>query len=323
MTGCAAGVCGLGGLRAIPPSLPIAPRPPPPLSPAQNPLPPTHPRPLQPAPWTHRAARPSPRLAGPGVPRGSPGLPPPSLSVHRGPTGGRRRSAPGPAAAPRSGHSPATWGSPARAPPPWPCMGSPRTRPGLQVPGERRVDGGAGAADPSRPFLLLFPSSLCPSPAASGSARSRGPDPPRAAFRTHALPGFSGAANVAIWPRRGPPGRPPTGAEADKGRCCRVSAAGTVSRQRPGSPGWFPFSRNKGGRGRKGGGRDPAPLRRRWGPARGGERRLRYRGWRTAALPGAGCKVATGRRLQSPDPTGQERQQQPQRGRTDGPGAPG
>ncbi|XP_032935849.1 homeobox protein aristaless-like 3 [Catharus ustulatus] len=59
-----------------------------------------------------------------------------------------------------------------------------------------------------------------------------------------------------------------TGASPDGSRSCRVS------RQRPGSPGWFPFSRNKGGRGRKGGGRDPAPLPRRWGPARGGERRL-------------------------------------------------
>ncbi|XP_005530279.1 PREDICTED: homeobox protein aristaless-like 3 [Pseudopodoces humilis] len=64
-----------------------------------------------------------------------------------------------------------------------------------------------------------------------------------------------------------------TGASPDgsRSRCCRASA---VSRQRAGSPGWFPFSRNKGGRGRKGGGRDLAPLPRRRGPARGGERRV-------------------------------------------------
>lgn len=56
-----------------------------------------------------------------------------------------------------------------------------------------------------------------------------------------------------------------------------------------GARGWFPFSRNKRGRGREGGGRDPAPLPRRRGPARGGERRGPARGGRQRLpVPGDG-----------------------------------
>lgn len=307
VTGSAVGVCGLGGLRPIPPS----PSPPVPLLP----VPRTKSAPAEPSPSPPTCAMDTPGCPAfppPRRPGGPPGLPRPPTAFALGAAGPHRRPPP---LSPRPGRCPPLRAQPrylgvaSPGPPAVAVHGKPLYPPGAA--GTRGAAGGWGGR--GRRPLPAPSASLPPSlPRGLGFCWEPRSDPPAAAFRRHALPGFSEAAKVAIWPRREPPGRPPTGAE--------LPSVATET----GFSGMVPVLQKQGGKREKRRRERPGPAAATVGTGPGwGTAAPRYRGWRTAALPGAGWKVATGRQLRSPDPTGQERRQQPQCGRTDGPGLRG